>query len=147
MTAVIFLCLAMFNSLYPSTPIISKMAMSKSFFSKSIIGQKDKRYVAKGCGTIVETVPSEQQVIPCVSVAEVKEIAKMGMRIEKHYGAPQDIEWAIDADLPFPENTFSTQSRPVTAAGKSDFGKKVMKEEGKNDTDHIIDLMLKGFSK
>jgi len=55
----------------------------------------------------------------------------MGMRIEKHYGSPQDIEWAIDKDLPFPENIFSTQSRPVTAAGKSDFGGEVSKEEGK----------------
>ena len=69
------------------------------------------------------------------------------MRIEKHYGAPQDIEWAIDRDLPFPENTFSTQSRPVTAAGKSDFKNGILKEKGKSDADHIIDLMLKGFSK
>jgi pyruvate,water dikinase len=77
----------------------------------------------------------------------VIEIAKLGMRIEEHYGAPQDIEWAIDRDLQFPENVFSTQSRPVTASGKSDFGKKVIKENGKSDTEHIIDLMLKGFSR
>jgi len=71
----------------------------------------------------------------------------MGVRIEKHYGSPQDIEWAIEKDLPFPENIFCTQSRPVTAAGKSDFGEKVLKEKGKGDTDHIIDLMLKGFGR
>ncbi|MBW2034972.1 MAG: phenylphosphate synthase subunit beta [Deltaproteobacteria bacterium] len=123
----------------PDSFIIGKDSLS---IKQSIIGQKDQRFVAKGCGTIVEPVPSEQQVIPCISVSEVIE-----MRIEEHYGAPQDIEWAIDRDLPFPENTFSTQSRPVTAAGKRDFGKKVIKEEGKSDTDHIIDLMLKGFSK
>jgi pyruvate,water dikinase len=128
----------------PDSFIIGKKSMS---IKQSIIGQKDQRFVAKGCGTVVEPVPSEQQVIPCVSVAEVIEIAKMGMRIEEHYGSPQDIEWAIDSDLPFPENIFSTQSRPVTAAGKRDFGKKVLKEEGKSDTDHIIDLMLKGFGK
>ncbi|MFH1934023.1 MAG: PEP/pyruvate-binding domain-containing protein [Pseudomonadota bacterium] len=128
----------------PDSFIIGKKSMS---IKQSIIGQKDQRFVAKGCGTVVEPVPSEQQVIPCVSVAEVLEIAKMGMRIEEHYGSPQDIEWAIDSDLPFPENIFSTQSRPVTAAGKRDFGKKVLKEEGKSDTDHIIDLMLKGFGK
>ncbi|MCD6297055.1 MAG: phenylphosphate synthase subunit beta [Deltaproteobacteria bacterium] len=128
----------------PDSFVIGKKSLS---VKQSIIGQKDQRYVAKGCGTIVEAVPSEQQVIPCISVVEVIEIVKMGMRIEKHYGSPQDIEWAIDADLPFPKNVFSTQSRPVTAAGKKDFDKKVMKEEGKSDTDHIIDLMLKGFSK
>ena len=128
----------------PDNFIIGKKSLS---IKQSIIGQKDRMFVANGCGTKVETVSSGQQVIPCISVAEVTEIAKMGMRIEKHYGAPQDIEWAIDKDLPFPENTFSTQSRPVTAAGKKDFGRKVMKEEGKSDTDHIIDLMLNGFSR
>ena len=128
----------------PDNFIINKNSLS---IKQSIIGQKDKKFVAKGCGTIVEPVPSEQQAIPCISVAEVTEIAKMGMRIEKHYGSPQDIEWAIDKDLPFPENIFSTQSRPVTAAGKSDFGGEVSKEEGKGDTDHIIDLMLKGFGR
>lgn len=128
----------------PDNFIIEKKSLS---IKQSIIGQKDQQFVAKGCGTVVEPVLSEQQVIPCVSVAEVIEIAKMGMLIEKHYGAPQDIEWAIDRDLPFPENTFSTQSRPVTAAGKSDFKNGILKEKGQSDTDHIIDLMLKGFSK
>jgi pyruvate,water dikinase len=128
----------------PDSFIIGKKSLS---IKQSIIGQKDQRFVARGCGTVVEPVPSEQQVIPCISVAEAMEIAKMGLRIEKHYGAPQDIEWAIDRDLPFPENTFSTQSRPVTAAGKSDFKNGILKEKGKSDVDHIIDLMLKGFSK
>lgn len=31
--------------------------------------------------------------------------------IEAYYGPPQDIEWAIDRDLPFPENVFMVQSR------------------------------------
>lgn len=128
----------------PDSFIIDKNSLS---IKQSIIGQKDQRFVANGCGTIIEHVPPEQQVIPCISVAEAIEIAKMGMRIEEHYGAPQDIEWAIDRDLQFPENVFSTQSRPITAAGKSDFRKEVIKEKGRSDTDHIIDLMLKGFRK
>ena len=127
----------------PDNFVISKRNLS---IKQSIIGEKTQQIVAKGCGTAVETVPPDQQVTPCLTVTEVIEIAKMGLRIEEHYGSPQDIEWAIDKDLPFPENVFSTQSRPVTAAGKSDFGKKIIKDKGKSDTDHIIDLMLKGFS-
>jgi pyruvate,water dikinase len=111
----------------------------------SIIGQKSEKVVAKDCGTVVEPVSEKDQVIPCVSVAEVKEIAKLGIRIEEHYGAPQDIEWAIDGELPFPENILTTQARPVTAAGKKGFSKDVMKNGKKSDTDHLIDLMLKGF--
>ena len=128
----------------PDNFVVLKDSME---IKRTIIGQKDQRFVAKECGTVVESVPSEQQGVPCISVAEVIEIAKLGMRIEKHYGSPQDIEWAIDRDLPFPENTFSTQSRPVTAAGKREFKKEILKEEGKSDTDHLIDLMLKGFRK
>ena len=109
------------------------------------VGQKDQCVVPLECGTAVECVPSEQQDILCLSNDEIIELAKMGMRIEGHYGAPQDIEWAIDKDLPFPENAFTTQSRPVTAAGKKSFDDKLAKEDDKNDTDHIIDLMLKGF--
>jgi pyruvate,water dikinase len=112
---------------------------------KRIIGQKDQCVVAKDCGTEVECVPIEQQEVPCLTEEELIEIAKMGLRIEKHYGSPQDIEWAIDKDLPFPKNTFTTQSRPVTAAGKKSFDRKLEKEDKKSETDHIIDLMLKGF--
>jgi pyruvate,water dikinase len=126
----------------PDSFIVQKRPLT---VKQSIIGQKDQMFVANGCGTRVTGVPSGQQGVPCISVDEVMEIAQMGLRIEKHYGCPQDIEWAIDRDLAFPENIFSTQSRPVTAAGKKDLGKEVMKESGKNDTDHIIDLMLKGF--
>jgi len=128
----------------PDSFILAKRPLS---IKQSVIGQKDQMFVANGCGTMVTAVPSDQQVIPCVSVSEVMEIAEMGLRIEKHYGCPQDIEWAIDRDLPFPENIFSTQSRPVTAAGKKHFDKEVLKESGKSDADHIIDLMLKGFAR
>ncbi|MBW2047588.1 MAG: phenylphosphate synthase subunit beta [Deltaproteobacteria bacterium] len=128
----------------PDNFVVDKESLS---IEQSIVGQKDRKYVAKGCGTAVVSVPPEEQVIPCVSVAEVKELAEMGMRIEKHYGRPQDIEWAIDRGLSFPDNIFFTQSRPVTAAGKSSFDGDVVKEEGKSDTDHIIDLMLKGFGR
>jgi len=128
----------------PDSFVVAKRPLT---IKQSVIGQKDQMFVANGCGTAVKAVPPDQQVVPCLSVDEVMEIAEMGLRIETHYGCPQDIEWAIDRDLAFPENVFSTQSRPVTAAGKKDLGKGVMKETGKSDTDHIIDLMLKGFGR
>jgi hypothetical protein len=34
--------------------------------------------------------------------------------IEKHYGRPMDIEWAIDEDFTFPESVFIVQARPET---------------------------------
>ena len=47
----------------------------------------------------------------CLDDSEIKELVRIAKRIEEHYGCPQDIEWAIDRDFPFPENIFILQSR------------------------------------
>jgi len=59
-------------------------------------------------------VPGERQTQPCLTDEEILELARLGKRIEKHYGYPQDIEWAVDRDLPFPDNVVILQSRPET---------------------------------
>ena len=41
-------------------------------------------------------------------------MVRISRLIEDHYGGPQDIEWAIDHDLAFPENVFIVQTRPET---------------------------------
>ena len=64
--------------------------------------------------TIHAEVPPERRKIPCLTDEEIKRLAELAKRIEQHYGTPQDIEFAIDKDLPFPENVFIVQSRPET---------------------------------
>ena len=64
--------------------------------------------------TIHAEVPPERRKIPCLTPEEVKKLAELAVKIENHYGRPMDIEWAIDKDLPFPENTFIVQARPET---------------------------------
>jgi len=64
--------------------------------------------------TIHAEVPPERQEIPCLTDEEILKLAELGKKIEEHYGRAQDIEWAIDRDLPFPENVFIVQSRPET---------------------------------
>jgi rifampicin phosphotransferase len=46
----------------------------------------------------------------CLSDAEVRALAKLGERVERHYGAPQDIEWAIDGA----GHIWLVQTRPIT---------------------------------
>ncbi|WP_327105355.1 PEP/pyruvate-binding domain-containing protein [Nonomuraea glycinis] len=46
----------------------------------------------------------------CLDDVRVRELAALGARVEEHYGAPQDTEWAIDAD----GKLWLTQSRPIT---------------------------------
>jgi pyruvate,water dikinase len=38
----------------------------------------------------------------------------MAVDIESREGRPQDVEWAIDEGLPFPNNVFLLQHRPET---------------------------------
>jgi len=64
--------------------------------------------------TVSLEVPPERRKQPCLTPEEVKKLAELAIRIEKHYGRPQDIEWAIDRDLPFPDNVFIVQSRAET---------------------------------
>jgi pyruvate,water dikinase len=56
----------------------------------------------------------ERQEVQCVEDQEILELARYAKRIEEYYGCPQDIEWAIDKNRPFPFNIFMVQSRPET---------------------------------
>lgn len=59
-------------------------------------------------------VEPERQTEPSLSPEEVVAVTKMAKQIERFYGGPQDIEWAIDADLPPSANLVVLQSRPET---------------------------------
>jgi len=66
-------------------------------------------------GEVVHTnVAPDMQNKPCMDDKEIRELVTIAKRIEEHYECPQDIEWAIDKDIPFPENIFIVQSRPET---------------------------------
>ena len=46
----------------------------------------------------------------CLTDEQIRELAALGAQVEAHYGAPQDIEWAIDAS----GKLWLVQSRPIT---------------------------------
>ena len=46
----------------------------------------------------------------CIDDAQVRALAALGDKVEAHYGAPQDTEWAIDAA----GRLWLTQARPIT---------------------------------
>ncbi|MCP4285390.1 MAG: hypothetical protein GY792_13195, partial [Gammaproteobacteria bacterium] len=65
-------------------------------------------------GVIDADVGEDLQCTCCLEDREVKLLTQMAKTIEKHYGRPMDIEWAIDKDLEFPDNLFIVQARPET---------------------------------
>ena len=61
-------------------------------------------------GTRQRTLSEEEALRPVLSDEEVVAVAELGRRIEEHYGAPQDTEWAFDPD----GSLWMLQSRPIT---------------------------------
>ena len=64
--------------------------------------------------TVHMEVSPEKQEQSCLSDEEILKLAELAKIIEQHYGIAQDIEWAIDSELPFPDNILIVQSRPET---------------------------------
>lgn len=59
-------------------------------------------------------VPEDRRRKQCLTDAEVVAVAALAKRLERQNKCPQDVEWAIDADLPDGQNLLALQSRPET---------------------------------
>jgi pyruvate,water dikinase len=97
----------------PDDFVVSKKTMS---IVERRLAKKTLQYIRDpNTGKTVHLgVPVDRQDQPCISDEELIHLAELAKRIEQHYGKPQDIEWAIDRDVPFPSNMFIVQSRPET---------------------------------
>ena len=94
-------------------------------------------------GIRTEEVPIQEQSITCLTDEEIHALADLARRVERHYGCPQDIEWAIAHGLPHGENVFLLQSRPETVwAGKE--RNPVAAPKGKA-FDHVFSLLGGGM--
>ncbi len=94
--------------------------------------------------TIHLDVPEDKQKSPCVSDEEIHKLAEIAMRIERHYGKAMDIEWAIDQDLPFPQNMFIVQARPETIWGSKPSEAPEKVEENKGE--ETLKVIARGIS-
>jgi pyruvate,water dikinase len=56
---------------------------------------KIHRYLSNGPGVTVWDTPISLRDRPSLSDDEIRALAAIGRRVEAHYGAPQDIEWAL----------------------------------------------------
>ncbi|MFF5225522.1 rifamycin-inactivating phosphotransferase [Dactylosporangium sp. NPDC000521] len=60
-------------------------------------------------GTLERAVDPAEQTRPALTDAQVVRLARLGRRIEAHFGRPQDIEWCLSGD-----DVHVVQSRPIT---------------------------------
>jgi len=97
------------------------------------LGKKSRYVTCKELGVAEEDCPADLSNIFCLREEEAREIGKMGILLEKHFGVPQDVEWAIDRDLELPKNIILLQTRAEVIAQK------------KAPVDQVVDLMLSRF--
>ncbi|MGC1415514.1 MAG: PEP/pyruvate-binding domain-containing protein [Candidatus Acidiferrum sp.] len=81
---------------------------------------RQHRQNAAGAGVLDEEVPKDQQNAACLNDDELHALVDIAKRVERHYGCPQDIEWAIARDHAPGENVFVLQSRPETVWSAKD---------------------------
>lgn len=88
------------------------------------IGAKHAELVPDAAGRRVaeREVEEERRGILSLSSTEVAAVAAIAKRAERHFGCPQDIEWAIDRELPDGENLMLLQSRPETVWSQKSSG-------------------------
>ena len=99
------------------------------------VGMKTRCVVNMERGAEWVDVPEKMQNTPSISDEEVIEIARVGKSVEKEMGCAQDMEWAVDGDLSFPQNIFWLQARPA----------KVQAKKAVSTTDRIMDLLAKKY--
>ncbi len=74
---------------------------------------QEKLLVKKENRNAIFKVPKYMKKKKKIKDEHIKEIARLGKRLEHHYFFPQDIEWAIEAS-----QVYIVQTRPVTTIGK-----------------------------
>jgi pyruvate,water dikinase len=88
---------------------------------KSEVGDKAKECLAdpEAGGTRMAEVDDERRTRLCLEEEQVAALAELADRALKHYGAHQDLEWAIDGD----GELFLLQSRPETVWSRKERGR------------------------
>jgi pyruvate, water dikinase len=125
----------------PDNFVVNKITLD---ILERTISQKDIYYTVDPKTQVSRAieVPFERQKVQSLMDEEITELARMGKLIEKHYGRPMDIEWAVDKDLPFGGNIFILQARPETV-----WSQKTTTTGAKPGTtamDYILSSMLQG---
>jgi pyruvate,water dikinase len=100
------------------------------------ISDKHARQVpAPGGG--IEEVANEAAIAnqPCLTDDQLMALREVGRTVERHYGKPQDIEWALDEA----GNVFLLQSRPETVWATKDAAAPVKPPEA-NPLAHVMSI-------
>jgi pyruvate, water dikinase len=103
--------------------IVSGEVTPDSFLVDKVLGEIVQRTISDkaveyrlGDGDRVERVPVDEarRTAPSLTDDQVKAVARLARRAERHYRCPQDVEWALDADVAPDQAVTLLQARPET---------------------------------
>ena len=80
---------------------------------ETIIGSKETKIVYGNKDTVEIAVDEEERKKRVLDDNEISELVNCGLKIEKHYGMPMDIEWAVKDG-----NVYILQARAITTLKK-----------------------------
>ncbi|MBI3432676.1 MAG: phosphoenolpyruvate synthase [Hydrogenophilales bacterium] len=109
------------GSVNPDEYYVHKPMLAQGFPAvvRRELGEKAIRMVWRDGATVIEDTPPELQRRFALNDAEVLELARQAMQIERHYGRPMDVEWAKDGET---GELFIVQARPETVKARSASG-------------------------
>jgi pyruvate,water dikinase len=103
-----------YGEVTPDEYWLSKMDLA---VTSQTIADKMHEYVPAedGSGVVLREVGEERRHISCLDQAQVTELAELCISVEKHYGHPVDIEWAMEKVKDGEHRIMLLQCRPETS--------------------------------
>ena len=92
-----------------ATPDVYAIDRSSGHIVQKRIAQKKSVLSLNPSGGIRKSILSGENNQPCLDDSQIRSMAEQALQIEKHYNAPQDIEWCIDGK----NDLFILQSRQL----------------------------------
>ncbi len=123
------------GSVNPDLYIVDK----ESLEIKKIEVKEQKKKIVKDeetGKTVEKKLSKEEEDKQVCNNKEIRELARLAKKIEKHYGKPQDLEWAIEEN-----KVYIVQSRAVTTFKKKG---KESKEESEGKSEEGAKVLVKG---
>jgi pyruvate,water dikinase len=99
------------------------------------VSDKHVQHVPRPVGGVREVeTPENLRKAPCLTDAEIEALRDIARKVERHYGRPQDIEWAIDHS----GEILLLQSRPETVWSSKD--RTPVAKPAENPLQHVMKI-------
>ncbi len=103
---------------------------------RDISDKHAKQVPADGGGIVEVELAGAERSTPCLTDEQLMALREVGRKVERHYGKPQDIEWALDKA----GNILLLQSRPETVWSVKDALARPIADPTANPLSHVMNI-------